>query len=59
MPQTSQVSIGQGLLALEAMKMEHLVVAPRDGIVRGVDVMQGQQVCLFVAVSSGSVSLSA
>jgi biotin carboxyl carrier protein len=39
-----QVTQGQGLAAVEAMKMEHLVVAPRAGRVRGMDVAQGQQV---------------
>lgn len=39
-----EVKRGQGLLALEAMKMEHLVRAPRDGRVRRVNAQAGQMV---------------
>jgi len=35
---------GQGLLILEAMKMENEVVAPRDGTVRALGVQAGQTV---------------
>ena len=38
------VTRGQGLLTMEAMKMEHLVTAPSDGVVAEVRVAAGQQV---------------
>lgn len=38
------VKKGDGLVVLEAMKMEHEVQAPRDGFVREVPVQVGQQV---------------
>ncbi len=38
------VERGQGLLVLEAMKMEHSIRAPRDGIVRKVAVAEGDLV---------------
>jgi 3-methylcrotonyl-CoA carboxylase alpha subunit len=38
------VEKGQPLLALEAMKMEHLVRAPRDGTVRSIAATVGQMV---------------
>ena len=39
-----QVSAGQPLLWLEAMKMEHLIAAPAAGIVAELPVAAGQQV---------------
>ncbi len=39
-----EVSQGQVLLILEAMKMEHRIVSPRDGKVKEVHVVQGDQV---------------
>jgi len=39
-----RVSAGQAVLVLEAMKMEHLVVAPADGLLAEVLVTQGDQV---------------
>jgi biotin carboxyl carrier protein len=39
-----QVSKGQVLLVLEAMKMEHQISAPRDGTVTSVNVSEGDQV---------------
>ncbi|KAF5840165.1 hypothetical protein DUNSADRAFT_17512 [Dunaliella salina] len=39
-----KVAVGQGLLALEAMKMEHMVVAPKSGIILQTSVYQDQQV---------------
>ncbi len=39
-----EVKKGQPLLALEAMKMEHLIRAPRDGRVRQVNAHPGQMV---------------
>lgn len=38
------VSAGQPILWLEAMKMEHTVTAPADGVVAEMNVSQGQQV---------------
>ncbi|RVX42859.1 propionyl-CoA carboxylase alpha chain [Nonomuraea polychroma] len=35
---------GQSVLVLEAMKMEHRIAAPADGVVSGVHVEKGQQV---------------
>jgi biotin carboxyl carrier protein len=35
---------GQALVALEAMKMEHVVTAPQDGVVTAVTVAEGDQV---------------
>jgi len=43
------VSAGQGILVLEAMKMENEVKAPRDGVVESIGVSAGQ------AVSAGEV----
>jgi propionyl-CoA carboxylase alpha chain len=39
-----EVSAGQPLLVLEAMKMQHPVVAGTSGVVRSLDVATGQQV---------------
>ena len=39
-----QVTAGQPLVAVEAMKMEHVVVAPADGVVARVVVRVGQTV---------------
>jgi propionyl-CoA carboxylase alpha chain len=39
-----RVSAGQPVLVLEAMKMEHLIVAPADGLLAEVLVAQGDQV---------------
>ena len=39
-----QVRTGQLVMVLEAMKMEHSIVAPRDGTVRGVFAAIGDQV---------------
>jgi propionyl-CoA carboxylase alpha chain len=39
-----RVSAGQPVLVLEAMKMEHLIVAPADGLLAEVLVTQGDQV---------------
>jgi propionyl-CoA carboxylase alpha chain len=38
------VTRGQPLVVLEAMKMEHSVAAPGDGVVTGLGVIEGQQV---------------
>jgi len=38
------VERGQMLMALEAMKMEHAIVAPRDGVLTSVSVAVGDQV---------------
>ncbi|TMR92429.1 biotin carboxylase N-terminal domain-containing protein [Nonomuraea basaltis] len=39
-----RVTKGQAVLVLEAMKMEHRIAAPADGVVSGVHVEKGQQV---------------
>ncbi len=38
------VGKGQPLLALEAMKMEHLIRAPRDGRIRSIAAAAGEMV---------------
>jgi 3-methylcrotonyl-CoA carboxylase alpha subunit len=38
------VLAGDRLVVLEAMKMEHVLRAPRDGVIRSVDVVRGAQV---------------
>ena len=38
------VTVGQPLIWLEAMKMEHTITAPSDGVVTQLDVAVGQQV---------------
>jgi biotin carboxyl carrier protein len=38
------VTKGQPLVALEAMKMEHLIRAPHDGVVKSIPVEAGQMV---------------
>ena len=38
------VTAGQTVLVLEAMKMQHTVSAPHDGVVTEIDVTVGQQV---------------
>ncbi|TMR08684.1 biotin/lipoyl-binding protein [Nonomuraea turkmeniaca] len=39
-----RVAKGQSVLVLEAMKMEHRIAAPADGVVSGLHVEKGQQV---------------
>ncbi|GHF44753.1 acetyl/propionyl/methylcrotonyl-CoA carboxylase subunit alpha [Streptomyces morookaense] len=41
-----RVTAGQGLLVVEAMKMEHLISAPHDGIVTELDVTAGSTVAM-------------
>jgi propionyl-CoA carboxylase alpha chain len=38
------VTAGQPLIWLEAMKMEHTITAPADGVITQLDVTVGQQV---------------
>jgi 3-methylcrotonyl-CoA carboxylase alpha subunit/geranyl-CoA carboxylase alpha subunit len=38
------VAKGDALLAIESMKIEHQIAAPRDGVVAAVQVGAGQQV---------------
>jgi len=40
----ASVRAGQAVVVIEAMKMEHAVVAPADGVVTGMSVAEGQQV---------------
>jgi 3-methylcrotonyl-CoA carboxylase alpha subunit len=40
----AKVSKGQALLILEAMKMEHTITAPADGVVKEVHYRAGEQV---------------
>ncbi|WP_245542260.1 acetyl-CoA carboxylase biotin carboxyl carrier protein subunit [Rubellimicrobium thermophilum] len=40
----ARVRRGDGLAVLEAMKMEHRLTAPRDGVVEEVTVAEGDQV---------------
>jgi len=40
----AQVEAGQPVMVMEAMKMEHVVKAPRAGYVEGLKVTAGQQV---------------
>jgi propionyl-CoA carboxylase alpha chain len=42
--QGAEVAAGQAVLVLEAMKMQHTVAAPYDGVVAAVEVHMGQQV---------------
>ncbi|RLF81410.1 pyruvate carboxylase, partial [Thermococci archaeon] len=39
-----QVKVGQGLLVLEAMKMENEIPSPKDGVVRRILVKEGDTV---------------
>jgi len=39
-----KVKRGEGLLVLEAMKMENEIAAPREGVVRNIAVVVGQNV---------------
>jgi propionyl-CoA carboxylase alpha chain len=57
--QGDQVRVGQPVLVLEAMKMQHTVTAPHDGTVTELLVSEGQQVAsgavlAVVHVSTGS-----
>ena len=40
----AEVSEGDPLIVLEAMKMEHTLTSPRDGIIAEVNVAEGEQV---------------
>jgi propionyl-CoA carboxylase alpha chain len=53
------VSAGQPLVWLEAMKMEHTITAPADGVLAELDVAPGQQVevgAVLARVEAGSAS---
>ncbi len=41
-----EVSAGQSLLVVEAMKMEHVIAAPHDGRVTELDVTAGSTVAM-------------
>ncbi|MBT0668700.1 acetyl/propionyl/methylcrotonyl-CoA carboxylase subunit alpha [Novosphingobium profundi] len=49
--QGERVTRGQKLLTLEAMKMEHTLVAPFDGVVATLAAVEGQQVALEAALA--------
>jgi acetyl-CoA/propionyl-CoA carboxylase biotin carboxyl carrier protein len=55
-----QVTAGQSLLVVEAMKMEHTIAAPTDGVIADLMVKSGQQVAvdapLVTVVPSGADS---
>jgi propionyl-CoA carboxylase alpha chain len=42
--QGDDVTAGQAVLVLEAMKMQHTVAAPHDGVVTTIDIQMGRQV---------------
>ena len=44
MRQGDRVTAGQALVVLEAMKMEHTVAAPLDGVLTALHVQPGDQV---------------
>jgi 3-methylcrotonyl-CoA carboxylase alpha subunit len=46
----NRVKRGAPLLAIEAMKMEHVIYAPADGLVQAVHVSTGQQVAEAIAL---------
>jgi 3-methylcrotonyl-CoA carboxylase alpha subunit len=48
--QGDRVTKGQPLLAVEAMKMEHLIRAPRDGTIAALHTKQGEMVSPGVAL---------
>nr|WP_314143848.1 biotin carboxylase N-terminal domain-containing protein [uncultured Rhodococcus sp.] len=55
--QGDTVTAGQPILWLEAMKMEHTVTAPADGVLTELNVQQGQQVevgAVLAVVSEGA-----
>lgn len=41
-----EVTAGQSLLVVEAMKMEHVITAPHDGTVSEIDVTAGSTVAM-------------
>jgi biotin carboxyl carrier protein len=45
------VTAGQPIVWMEAMKMEHAVTAPKDGVIVELDVQVGQQVELGVVLA--------
>ena len=45
-----RVQRGAALLAIEAMKMEHVICAPADGVVQAVHVTVGAQVAEAIAL---------
>ncbi|MND07475.1 Glutaconyl-CoA decarboxylase subunit gamma [compost metagenome] len=40
----AKVTKGEALLILEAMKMEHTIAAPADGVVKEIHYAEGEQV---------------
>jgi 3-methylcrotonyl-CoA carboxylase alpha subunit len=55
----ASVKRGEALLILEAMKMEHTITAPADGVVKEVHYAAGEQVlegALLIALEQNPVS---
>ena len=48
------VTVGQPLVWLEAMKMEHTITAPADGVVTQLNVCVGQQVDVGTVLAPGT-----
>jgi propionyl-CoA carboxylase alpha chain len=56
-----EVVAGQPVLVLEAMKMQHTVAAPHDGVVAEIDVATGAQVAagsVLAVVTAGEPEVS-
>jgi len=54
----ASVTAGDPIVTLEAMKMEHVVVSPIDGVVDGIDVSSGDQVAKGIRLASVIVPAS-
>lgn len=54
-----EVSAGQGLLIVEAMKMEHVIAAPHDGTVADIEVSAGATVAMDQVLARVTATASA